>query len=247
MHYAILSPVALTKEFNVPTLHPFQVVRSLAPAPFVLPNSLRRQLERLSGINYESVMARYWEQLHLENMRGPRPIETIVHKILRRMKPAMRLERDGGDFIFRDRPYLTRDILVISTFVQWFATGCGRCFLEDPFNRFNASTIPVHAYTRKLRYETEDRRPDLITIILHVCTSECPCMKPGFARGGFGGTCAFRAEHVSDRDLALVWALMKWLEGPAGLRFIKGWMELKILAQGAERDEGKIRAKALKR
>lgn len=191
---------------------------SLAPFGFVSPHSRKRLRWKHPGhlINPDLLPARFWESLHRASAPRPYPIETIVHEILPSMATANRFT--NGDFDFGGLPYLSRDVLVLSTIVQWFGTSCGRDFLVHPSGDYQDNVFvlaPYHSereFVWKLEYERR-RREDVLAILL------------------------FGPEHdpgsVTRRDRALAEGLMRWLGKQAGRAFIT---ELERRRQQAARD-----------
>ena len=117
-------------------IHPFSYValarQSLAPFEYTLPQ-YRDRLDFQNPIdpkhtNHERVALYLWERVNSCFADEPQPIRTIIHGIT----PAASTEQQilHGDILFEGRPYLDRDITLLSIIVQWFSTNCGRMFLE---------------------------------------------------------------------------------------------------------------------
>lgn len=193
--------------------HPL-VNPSLAPFGFTFPVQQKRLQFKPAdgfGINTERVMARLWDRLHRNDAPGSTPIEIIIHEILPSMATANRLV--AGDFEFRGKPYLSRDIAILSSVVQWFATNCGRCFLEDPPIFGLKISHPEREFTEKLAHDM--KRRDFVALWTHTCNDQCQEKVPFF-----GEPCYYMSSTVSERDRAVVSGLMFWLGKKSGRAFI---------------------------
>lgn len=184
---------------------------SLAPYGFVFPLQRGRLDYRpqanASWINEEKVMARLWDRCNRANAPRPLPVQTIVHEILPSQASASRIT--NGDFWYEGLPYLARDILVLSSTLQWFGTNGGRCFLETDVSRFS---IPGFHPGREFRIKLarKMRKRDMVAFWTHVCTPRC--------ESGHRHCCDSRA--VLPRDRAVVDGLMFWLDRNAGRAFL---------------------------
>lgn len=214
---------------------------SLAPYGFTTPRSRARLDDKLpSGYpNNEKIMARMWARANCAKSPEPLPVKTIIHDILPAM--AQRHRITTGDFQFGGLPYLSRDILVLSTFVQWFGTNCGWCFIDTDISK---SWVPDiywlghHMFSSQFRYyhperefliklERDDKylgnwgyKQELVIFLTHVCNSHCNTSR---IRTLLGETCHYERSSVSARDRAVVEGLMRWLGQPAGRAFIAAY------------------------
>ncbi len=118
-----------------------------------------------------------------------------------------------GDFQFDGLPYLTRDILVLSSTVQWFGTNVGWCFIETDISR-DPGFHPEREFLIKFAKEME--RKDMVAFLTHVCTPRCFHE----ALSWFIGGCYVDGETVFPRDRAVIDGLMRWLGRKAGRTFI---------------------------
>jgi hypothetical protein len=233
---------------------------SLTPYGLVTSNKKERldyePPEHMYSVNEERIMARLWDRVNRENAPRPLPIKTIIHDVL--PKSAARHRLTEGDFIHDGLPYLTHDIVLVSNTLQWFGSNSGRCFLETDISGASESRIepvniwavgpdthgPWHivpgkartgAYKKyhpdlefliKLQTDSIFRDMDPAAFFVHECTPEC--------RGKmfiFGGQeCRYRRADASDRDRALIPAVMSWLGTPAGRAFIAAFAKKKKLA-----------------
>ena len=197
--------------------HPL-VNPSLAPYGFVFPvqaERLRFQPPEGYGVNAEKIIGRLWDQLHRSRAPTPLPIETIVHDILPGMTAASRTFT--LDFEFAGKPYQSRDIAVISTVVQWFATNVGRCFLEDQM-AFLEISHPEREFVEKLEYDNKVHKRDKVAFWAHTCDKRC--LPQGKVVRLGADPHLYDPTTVSERDRALVHGLMWWLGKAAGRAFI---------------------------
>ena len=146
---------------------------SLAPCGFVFPYYRQRLKFRPEDVkhffNREKAIAKIWDRLNRTDAQKPTPVQTIVHEILPAQASVNRITK--GDFCFGDLPYLTRDILVLSTAIQWFGTNCGNCFIETDISR-HSGFHPEREFLTKFAQEKHYGK-GLIAMWVHVCTSHC--------------------------------------------------------------------------
>jgi hypothetical protein len=152
--------------------HPLQNP-SLAPFGFAFPH-YKERLDHKSEfdpnwVNPERAMAKFWQKIHRQDIAESLPMEEIIHTILPAMGTRWRLQ--NGDFSFRDRLYLGRDIALISTAVYWFATNVGNCFLRYPHGLHTPKRHDHEFLEKFTRYMKEQR--NLVAMWAHVCNNEC--------------------------------------------------------------------------
>lgn len=188
---------------------------SLAPFGFVTP-LMRQRLEYEPSFswafNHERLIGKLWTKANRLRAAHPLPIPTIVHEILPAQAKANQI-RDG-DFLFDGLPYVSRDVLVLSSIVQWLGTNIGRAFLsEDKTVSQSQSFHPEREFVLKLEHYPRD----LVAFWTHVCSKDCKRSnvislgsEPHF----------FSSKKVSPRERALADGLMRWLGRPAGRAFI---------------------------
>lgn len=194
---------------------------SLAPYGFAFPNR-RKRLEyvpEIGGINAEKIIARMWDRRNRANAAKPLPIESIIHEILPSQATANRIA--AGDFMHNGLPYLTRDILLISSTIQWLGTNCGNWFLEEDISR-ELGFHPEREFLMKCERSDARRNqtePSMALFLTHSCTERCrnnPFMP-------------FQSCHydnpVSERDRAVINGLMRWLGKPPGRGFIAEYLQ----------------------
>lgn len=201
--------------------HP-QVNPSLAPYGFVFPRSKERLTyvsPNESLLNVEKLLAKFWARRHRKNAPRPLPVATILHEILPGRAAINRLYT--GDFIWDEQHYLSRDIALLSTVVQWFGTSVGSCFLETNILRIPCPH-PEREFVMKFAQETESK--NLIRMWTHVCSTQC---EPQPISCAFGDGHYYEASLTPARDLAVVEGLMFWLGTKAGRVFIAEWLERK--------------------
>lgn len=200
--------------------HPL-VNPSLAPFGFVTSRQKGR-LEYIpttaTGINRERIIGRLWAKRHRLKAVHPLPIKVIVHEILPSQEKTNILK--FGDFVFGELPYLSRDIIVLSGMIQWLGTNVGDCFLTTSLNG-RKGYHPEREFVMKLAEEME--RCHLVAHILHVCDGRCgTCLS---RVGSFDG-CAYDTRSISDRDMAVVDGLMRWLGKKDGRSFIRAYQAI---------------------
>jgi hypothetical protein len=202
---------------------------SLAPFDLVFPirqERLKHRSENISHwVNTEKLIARMWDKCNRSNATKPVPVQTIIHEILPGRAQANRITQ--GDFQFDGLPYLTRDILVLSSTVQWFGTGVGWSFIAADISR---DSIPGFHPAREfiIKFECASREKDMVAFLTHVCTPACKSggkMVPLTA--SLSGTCHIDSRGVSTRDRAVVDGLMYWLGQKEGRSFIADYARRK--------------------
>ena len=164
-------------------------------------------------VNREKIIAKFWDKYNRASAPRPLPVKTIIHEILPAQASANRITK--GSFLHDDLPYLTRDILVLSSVIQWLGTNVGNCFLESLDSNLSRqpSFHPEREFRMKLAKEMQ--RADMVVFWTHVCTSRCNTVQL-FPNGG----CYYDSREVSTRDRAVVDGLMLWLGRNAGRTFI---------------------------
>jgi hypothetical protein len=197
--------------------HPL-VNPSLAPFGFVFP----RYRDRLNfesphdphWVNPERAMAQFWQKLHRHGADSSFPIEEIVHNVLPSMNSRCRIT--DGDFTFRGKPYLSRDIALISTIMYWFGTNIGNCFLLYPHG-LHTPKRHDHEFLEKFNLYMKEQR-NLVAMWTHVCNNDCKLSSMPFADPHRD-----RPKEVTPRDYAVAEALMRWLGASSGRVFIASW------------------------
>ena len=190
---------------------------SLAPYGFVFPSRKKRLEYKPEAnhhwVNEEKVIVRLWDRRNRKNAPRPLPVQTIIHEILPSQEKANRII--NGDLQFDGLPYLTRDILVLSSVVQWFGTNVGRCFIETDISR---QSIPGFHFEREflIKFAQEMKQSDLVAFLTHTCTPHCETIR----KLGFRNECWYDRNNVSLRDRAVVDGLMRWLGRKAGREFL---------------------------
>lgn len=199
----------------------------MAPCGFVFPNWKARldyEPEGQYWVNEEVVIARLWDRHNRVGGSRQPPVQTIVHEILPALASANRLT--DGDFWHGGLPYLTRDVLVLSSTLQWFGTNIGRCFLETDISKQSIRGYrPEHEFIIKLSQASREKG-DMVAFFVHVCSERCTVWQPLAA---FGGGCCYDKKQVSARDRVVVDGLMRWLGTEEGRLFVKRFVTLKGL------------------
>jgi len=186
---------------------------TLAPLGLTTPLSQTRLQWRPSiphTVFVERMSARFWEKRNRTDAARPLPVETILHRIMPSMAQCNRLTR--GDFVFEGKAYLTRDIVTLANAVQWFGTNIGKCFIDEPLLKKGKNYHSSREFTRKLARENEQKcefnRPNMYTFLAHRCTGRCK------------GQCVYDARKVTERDKAVIDALMRWLGTVHGRQYL---------------------------
>lgn len=199
--------------------HPL-VNPSLAPYGFVFPASKERLEYKptnvSSWVNTEALIARLWAEVNRADAPKPLPVVTIIHEILPGQATANRLE--DGDFEFDGLPFLSRDIALISSFIQWFGTSVGGAFLEGKLYS-KEKVRSDHEFLAK--YADQVKRQDILRHLVHTCTPKCQ----NGVISMFGNGHDYRSTIVTDRDKAVVDGLMRWLGRTDGRAFIAKFLE----------------------
>lgn len=203
---------------------------SLAPYGFVFPLRQKRlEYQPLveHWVNEEKLMARLWDRWNRSNAPRPLPVQTIIHDILPSLATANRLT--AGDFLHDGLPYLSRDVLVLSSMLCWFGTNFGRSFLETDISRFG---IPGYHPAREFRIKLarKMKKVDIVAHVTHVCNARCGTVR------SIVGDCYHESGEVSVRDRAVVDGLMRWLASRAGRAFIAEFTRRKESAWEAARE-----------
>lgn len=190
---------------------------SLAPLHLTTALSYRRlQYEPTSSfwVFEERMSARLWEKRNRMDAQRPLPVERIIHSILPAM--AARFRIDKGDFVFEGKPYLTRDIVTLSSAVQWFGTNIGRCFIDEPLRNPPKNYHASKEFALKLAKENRDR--DFYAFLSHRCTNACN--NPKRFRLFMSDPCLFDSRKVTERDRAVIDGLMRWLGTTHGRQYL---------------------------
>jgi|ETNmetMinimDraft_33_1059910.scaffolds.fasta_scaffold12808_3 hypothetical protein len=193
---------------------------SLAPYVFVfLFYQKRLKYKPTTGffVNREKIIAKLWDKCNRASAPRPLPVQTIIHEILPAQASANRIFK--SDFTHDDLPYLTRDILVLSSVIQWLGTNVGSCFLECLYHDISRqpSFHPEREFRMKLAKEM--RHVDMVAFWTHICTSRCNTVHL-FPYG----SCYYDSHEVSTRDRAVVDGLMLWLGRNAGRTFVAEYL-----------------------
>jgi hypothetical protein len=209
--------------------HPL-VNPSLAPFGLVLP--LRKERLKYRSFegwpNPERLIAKCWDKANRLNAPRPRPVETIVHEILPGLAASNR--HFNPDFEFDGKPYCSRDVIVLSSVVQWLATNVGNCFLTETRVEIKEDVRfhPEREFVLKLEYEDSRSlrygymgRVGLAIFLTHVCNEYCGAQAIRTLSGEYH---VYRRSEVSNRDRALVLGLMHWLGRKDGRAFIASYL-----------------------
>ncbi len=203
--------------------HPL-VRPSLAPFGFATKRHASRldYTDRLNPyyVNAEHQMAKFWDKRHRLDAPGPLPIETIVHRILPGQARANLLT--DGEFFFKGLPYLSRDIMLLSSIMYWFGTNVGSCFLEVPLTSLPRGRLGRPEYEFLVKLERDMQRRDMVAFWAHECRDECgnSTMRHLFVDGH-----EYIRDVITTRDRALAEGLMRWLGSTEGRVFIAAWLK----------------------
>lgn len=204
-----------------PTLAPFELVTTFRK------KRTNQDLTGIgTGINGDREILKIWSSWNRKRSPRPLPVEEIIHTIMPSQKKANCVT--DGNFWFEGKPYLTRDIVVLSSVVCWFGTNCGRAFVSAKIHENDSTTSSLPLFSRRdihplrefiTKFDFENGRPgyhkDLIAFWLH---EECAGCKEGGR-----GWCDYNTCTVSDRDRAVVRALLWWLGNARGRSFLNAY------------------------
>ncbi len=185
---------------------------SLTPIGYVFPLSRKRVFQKLSNnfVNGDYFAARFWQNKNHLKVKEARPAEVIIHSIMPSLSGQGHTKK--GDFEFVGKQYKSRDIMVLSTFMQWFGTNVGSCFIDTvPFGVKISHSLREF----KEKFSFENKGDTIIASKIHICTENCG---PSFLAVGWH--CQKTPESVTGRDRVVVNALMHWLGTKAGRQYM---------------------------
>lgn len=190
---------------------------SLTPVGFTFSGGATRLQHGTSPgyINHDLVSAEFWSNANSLKASLPRPAETIIHELMPSIATIGRTTK--GDFEFAGRPYLSRDIMILSRFVQWFGSNCGRSFLFYSDNHVPEGTPAEKVFLFKLM--DENTKSNTTRYLIHECSESCK------RSWGWFGECVPDSDYVTRRDEIVVEALMRWLGKKAGQEYISRFKE----------------------
>lgn len=205
--------------------HPLTTL-SLTPLGFVLPQWQERlkwnpsKTEIAHWVNHEQLILRIWDRYHRLSAPRPFPTQTIIHSIVPMLEDGKLLTH--GDLEFDGLPYHTRNILVLSSTVQWFGTNVGWCFLTY-------RTPEENRYPREFEFKMKldaarNRRILPLDIVSHIVASVSEVGVRREREGRHFRTKPYRYNDVLPQDRVVVDALMLWLGTDAGRAFIAAYV-----------------------
>lgn len=196
---------------------------SLAPLGLTTPLSYERlqyKSENPYWVNQEKLLAKMWDKRNRADALHPLPVQTIIHEIL--PSQARRNHLAKGNFVFEGQPYLTRDIMLLSSMVQWLGTNVGDCFLT----RNISGKRGFHLEREFLMKCTEESKAhDMTTFWCHFCTPRCK--EPVHFSLVGESRHRYDPRAVTQRDKAVVDGLLRWLGHSAGREFIAQYIARK--------------------
>jgi hypothetical protein len=200
--------------------HPL-VNASITPYGYAL-YPRRLEFEAYPGyINPERIIAQHWEKRNRLQARGKQPIRQIIHETHPELTEETRVESDA--LVFDGLKYLERDILVLSTAIQWLGTNVGNSFLErKPFGRYSGTWDSF-----EIKYKEECPRYDPLRIWTHKCNEKC-CAPPMWS--GINSH-TYDPRAITARDKKIAAALMSWLGSMQGQIFIEEYVAQKKEAE----------------
>jgi hypothetical protein len=212
---------------------------SLAPCDLsYLPDQRRFGLTQATEFyNRREFLARLWERLNAKSAGRFLPIRTITHDIIPAQSPAHRLTK--GDFIHDGAYYLTQDIRLLSSLVQWFATKGGDAFLGRVATRERKSGVHPDHFFNVFHEEAQYR--DVVAYAVQECTS-----RYGKATLGIPD---LSAQIVSSRNRVVADGFMRWLASNPGRAFLAAYAGYKIRVQQhlAQQSSGNTHTPVLRR
>lgn len=162
----------------------------------------------------ERMIARFWEKRNRLGAPEPLPVAEIIHHILPAIAKEHRIKH--GDFVFAGLPYLTRDLVTLSSTVQWFGTNVGRNFIDSTLTKPGGGYHPSQEFVVKL--ERENKHRDMYAFLSHRCTNRC--WDPKRVRINVFDLCIYDSRQVTKRDRAMIDGLMSWLGTDRGRTFL---------------------------
>lgn len=195
--------------------HPLENL-SLAPYGLTTPLSYQRLQYKPSDpywVNQEKMLAKMWDKCNRADASHPLPVQTIVHEILPGQKRRNRLVQ--GNFVFECKPYLTRDIMMLSSVVQWLGSNVGNCFLTRDISHKRGYSSE---WEFLMKYDEDSKINDMVTFWCHICTPKC--QEPQYFSLIGESNHRYDPRTVTDRDVAIVDGLLRWLGCSAGREFV---------------------------
>jgi len=194
--------------------HPL-VNPSLTPYGFVFP----KYKERLDFspdnnpqyINRERLIAKQWAKRNRYDATQPLPAHTIIHQILPSIATVNHIT--NGDFSFNEKPYLSRDLAILSTVLQWLATNVGNEFLTRDISEYSGYHTEREFV---LKFEHKPNRDQRLALWLHECSPLC---------SKFTSECVLDVNQVTTRDRTVIDGLFRWLGKSDGRQFIANYQQ----------------------
>ncbi len=190
---------------------------SLAPYGLTTPLSYQRlQYKPTTNpywVNQEKLLAEMWDKCNRADAPRPLPVQTIIHEILPGQKRRNHLAQ--GNFVFEGKPYLTRDLMMLSSIVQWLGSNVGNCFLIRDISQKLGYSLEREFLTK---YAEDSKIHDMVTFWCHICTPKCK--EPTYFSLIGESNHRYNPRTVTDRDVAVVDGLLRWLGRPAGRGFL---------------------------
>jgi hypothetical protein len=186
---------------------------SLAPQTFVFSTGhWKSGLNTTNSlINQGRIIGNLWETYNRKDAGECQPVRVIIHGILPALSVANVIDKKR-DFVHDGLPYLSRDIRVSSSVVQWFGSDGGNSFLERASN--DTGPNPRESFVRA--FVEEMRRMDIVALVIHSCTPEC-------SRHA-SGKCNLSGEKVLPRDRVVTRGVMHWLGTEQGRAFVADYI-----------------------
>lgn len=162
-------------------------------------------------VNGDYFAVLFWDQANRLNAERKPAVEILQH-ILPSLSGYIYHE---GDISFDGAQYVSRDIMVLSSFMQWTGANIGRSFMSE--TSIGQKSGGVNEFLNK--YQEFNKRGRLIGILIHEHTIEC-----GHVSGGIGH-CVSTPKLATVRDKLVMQALMMWLGTDSGRDYMNKYDE----------------------
>lgn len=198
--------------------HPL-VNPSLTPHGLGTGNTYSRSKTKNFGdgcCNGDWCAARYWQEVNRLDSDF-RPAEHIVHEIMPGMKTIGHTSK--GDFLFDGKPYMERDLAIMTSIAVWLGTNNGRAMLQNSLFRPPPYTKTNEYIIRWREREKPQLEGHMLCHLLHRCTPDTCAF--GRAVGG----CFKHYVEITVREQLVLDAFLFWLGQASGRTYLGGLEE----------------------
>jgi len=149
----------------------------------------------------------FWDKTSRLSVSVPRPAEVMMNTIMPIM-PGYQIFEEG-DIPLNDIQYMSRDILVLSSVIQWFGTGIGQNWITERPSTCKASRSSLEFVER---FAIDGQK--FIYAAIHQCLATC---RPGY--------CDHTPKQITKRDRLVVGAFMIWLGRVEGRDYMERYTD----------------------